>query len=595
MAARTVFNPKILDASVRDVTALLSDDQKADVLLYAMQHLQARTTIENAVSSVLQITDLSPHNAAAARLLRAKARLAAGRRVGAHEDLEAVLRLEPEHPEASTMLSRRIVAVADKQSPALPRTYPMFSVEIWREIALFLPRHDLKTLLLVPHIVSRVASQLLFQKIDLHFVVWEDDEDESQPEVRLDQQLDKWHAQRSADILTRIIVDPGFAALVKTLRIFAPRLSVQQSMAFQTGMLANALPKMINLSNFHCTMNPQGLNSVLRVIESARSKIEGLSLKPTNRSCPISLPNLKSLRKLAVYDLDENASQTFSFIAHNQGTIRELSLKGLFSTLSTEALAVRHLTQLDFSGTIRADRQVFAEILANGRQLETLRISCILNCGPSAQFRAHRTALPYLKHFAFTIMNISASVADADLFPAISEFLRHRPHLQTLHLKAPFKSMQNRLGYDAAVWGVLPSLAALRNLHITIPGDVAPGLATWLVPRTVRALSLDGELPELAEMPSFISQLRPGVPPSIRLIAFPQYAVPDVALLVELGFPMVRVVRLGDDYWTVVRHSDGKVRELEKWPSRRARYSAHEWLEWLGCEDAMWPEIIDFF
>ncbi|EPQ56057.1 hypothetical protein GLOTRDRAFT_111085 [Gloeophyllum trabeum ATCC 11539] len=591
-----VFNPKILDASIRDVTASLTDDQKADVLLYAMKHLQvenSRTTIENAVQSILQIADLSPRNAASARVLRAKARLAAGRRVGAHEDLEAVLRLEPDHPEASILLSRRVV-VTDK-SPVHPRSYPMFSVEIWREIALFLPRHDLKTLLLVPHIVSRVASQLLFQKIDLHFVVWEDDEDESQPEVRLDQQLDKWHAQRSADILTRIIIDPGFASLIKTMRIFAPRLSVQQSMAFQTGMLSNALPKMNNLTNFHCTMNPQGLNAVMRVIESSRPKLSGLSLKPTNRSTPIILPNLKSLRKLAVYDLDENASQTFKFIAHNQGTIRELSLKGLFSTLSTEALAVRHLTQLDFSGTIRADRQVFSEILANGRQLEALRISCILNTAVSAQFRSNKTALPYLKHFAFSIMNISAAVTDTDLFPALSEFLRNRKALVTLHLKAPFKSMQQRLGYDAAVWGVLPSLPSLRNVHITIPKDVAPGLATWLIPREVTTLSLDGELPELAEMPSFISQLRPGVPPGLKLVAFPQYAIPDVALLIERGFPMVRVCRLGDDFWTVIRKEDGvSIKELERWPSRRARYSAPEWLEWLGCEDALWPEIIDF-
>lgn len=34
-----VFNPKILDASIRDVTSCLSDHQKADVLLYAMGHL----------------------------------------------------------------------------------------------------------------------------------------------------------------------------------------------------------------------------------------------------------------------------------------------------------------------------------------------------------------------------------------------------------------------------------------------------------------------------------------------------------------------------------------------------------------------------
>jgi len=34
-----VFNLRILDSSIRDVTACLSDSQKADVLLHALQHL----------------------------------------------------------------------------------------------------------------------------------------------------------------------------------------------------------------------------------------------------------------------------------------------------------------------------------------------------------------------------------------------------------------------------------------------------------------------------------------------------------------------------------------------------------------------------
>lgn len=36
----SVFNPKILEASIRDVTTDLADVHKVDVLIYAMQHLQ---------------------------------------------------------------------------------------------------------------------------------------------------------------------------------------------------------------------------------------------------------------------------------------------------------------------------------------------------------------------------------------------------------------------------------------------------------------------------------------------------------------------------------------------------------------------------
>ena len=35
----SVFNPKMLDASIRDVVASLSSNDKTNVLLYAMEHL----------------------------------------------------------------------------------------------------------------------------------------------------------------------------------------------------------------------------------------------------------------------------------------------------------------------------------------------------------------------------------------------------------------------------------------------------------------------------------------------------------------------------------------------------------------------------
>ena len=45
---------------------------------------------------------------------------------------------------------------------------------------------------------------------------------------------DKWDSQRSADILTRVITDSGFASIIKTLRIFVPGREVVP-MSFQTG------------------------------------------------------------------------------------------------------------------------------------------------------------------------------------------------------------------------------------------------------------------------------------------------------------------------------------------------------------------------
>jgi hypothetical protein len=110
-----------------------------------------------------------------------------------------------------------------------------FSSEIWRNIAMLLPRRDLKSLLFVPHIPSRVASQLLFRRIDLHFggtMDWEELlplESHPQPNRKMIPET------KSADILTRIILDPGFASLVRSLRIFSASFDQDRSMAFQTG------------------------------------------------------------------------------------------------------------------------------------------------------------------------------------------------------------------------------------------------------------------------------------------------------------------------------------------------------------------------
>lgn len=111
-----------------------------------------------------------------------------------------------------------------------------FSPELWREIAQFLPRRDLQTLLFVPHpVISRTASQLIFRKIDLHFSGWTHDDDADPWSSHSPPRGKDQDAQRSADILTRLIVDSEFASLVRTLRIYSPRRDTDSSIAFQTG------------------------------------------------------------------------------------------------------------------------------------------------------------------------------------------------------------------------------------------------------------------------------------------------------------------------------------------------------------------------
>lgn len=53
-------------------------------------------------------------------------------------------------------------------------------------------------------------------------------------EVAVD--IDKWHAQRSAEILTRLVSDVAYAGLVRSLTIWAPEKTKNVLTSFQTGV-----------------------------------------------------------------------------------------------------------------------------------------------------------------------------------------------------------------------------------------------------------------------------------------------------------------------------------------------------------------------
>ncbi|GLB44437.1 hypothetical protein LshimejAT787_1700640 [Lyophyllum shimeji] len=600
-----VFNPKILDASIRDVSSCLTDNQKADLLLYAMRSLhpegRSRTIIENAVQSCLLISSLSSENAAKARILRARARLAAGSHFGAQEDLQAALVAEPDNPEAKALLHQRSVTVEKLLAPLPPRK-ERFSVEIWREIARYLPRHDLKALLFVPHAVSRVASQLLFQQVDLHFGGIDAEEGRSDlwthhhaEDLTVAREDDARHAQRSADILTCIIVDPAFASSVRTLRIYAPMRDRDGAMAFQTGMLTNALVKLINLRNVHISAGVEGILPVLRVLHTCTPRLRGLSIHSPEGPTDLQYLDFKHLAHFSYCTTGGSNNQVQSFLAQNRDFLRTVYIDNPHWAFPTNSVSIRNLTHIHFTGHIPLNNQLFADILTNGRQLESLTLCCSLDGSTSQQFRSLHSyghgqpALPFLRHFVFSVLAVHRRVADRDLFPAIAEFLRGRQHLRSLVLTAHDETVQRAVGFDAAVWGVLPSLVHLKSLKITYPPDLSPGLASWLIPRSVLALALTlDHVPSSSRDPvPFLEQFRPGVPHALRYIGLPDLLpLRNISAVVGHGFPMVRVVRVGISYWSVLRGEDGSVRELEPCPKRTVAYHCVEWLEWRGCEPA---------
>ncbi|KAK7044761.1 J domain-containing protein [Favolaschia claudopus] len=578
-----VFNPKILDASLRDVALCLSDNQKAEMLLYGLgilpQEGPSRAVIENAIQSCLQVTSLSPHNAARARILRARRRLSSGYQRGAQEDLQAALAAEPDNAEAKALLHHRSVAVEKLLSPLLPAGNGRFSDEIWREIALWLPRRDLKTLLFVPNALSRVASQLLFRRLDLHLSVPPDHEDGG---ATPPPPLASSYAQRTADILTRVITDPSFGGFVRTLCVYSYATGKDESMSFQLGMLTNAISRMINLRNVHISAFSENTVPLLRVLQPVR--IRGLSLVCPDAPVDLSQFECQTLHHLSFSTREGTQSPTNTFIAQNR-SLRTVSLHNMSWIFPSDALSLRNLTSIAFSGHLPPSSPAIADILEHGRQLDTLSLTCTFECLPAEQFRAHMGTLPFLRHFSLTVCGAARRTGSADLFPAVSDFLRARNELKSLTLVVREEADQRTTGFDAAAWGVLPSLTQLKALTITYPRDLAAGLAAWLIPRTLRALTLD-----YASAPrdpiSLLDQLRPGIPPDLRYVEIPDFSARSARVTVEHGFPMARVVKIAGAYWRVVRGADGKVADVYQWP-HKGEGAAREWLEWLGCEDAI--------
>ena len=210
---------------------------------------------------------------------------------------------------------------------------------------------------------------------------------------------------------------------------------------------------------------------------------------PSDGTGELKIPKFKNITQFAYCSTGDSPSEVNEFLARNQGSIRTIHIQNLNWTFPSQVISIRNLTHLDFLGTFPADSPALNAILNDGHQLESLRLKCVLECTASVAFRDNLNALPFLKHFSLCLLGYR--VNDADLFPAISEFLRGRVDLHMLQLTVPSAEYAHkRLGYDANVWGVLPSLVNLRSLSATLPKDVAAAVAMWLVPRSVQSLTL---------------------------------------------------------------------------------------------------------
>ena len=82
------------------------------------------------------------------------------------------------------------------------------------------------------------------------------------------------------------------------------------------------------------------------------------------------------------------------------------------------------------------------------------------------------------------------------------------------------------------------------------------------------------------------------MPPQLRFIGLSQFHVEDATAVVEQGFPMVRVARIDEEYYTVTK-AGGKML-LEEWPKGRTQFNARDWLECYWCGEAEWRDPTQF-
>ncbi|KAG2357642.1 hypothetical protein BDR07DRAFT_1463415 [Suillus spraguei] len=211
-----VFNPRILDASIRDVTECLLTLKK---LMFCSTPCSICRSKGPELSWRMLFSRFSKSRASISRLarallLRAKSRLAAGYRTSAQQDLLFVLSSDPANQDAKAIIqSEHLRREMEPDGP------PRFSAEVWRKIALYLPK---------PY----------FREIDLHFTASPGPNNRYKDVLggHDEQELDAWHYQRSADILTRILVDTVFASHIRSLSVYAIVSDASHILAFKTGL-----------------------------------------------------------------------------------------------------------------------------------------------------------------------------------------------------------------------------------------------------------------------------------------------------------------------------------------------------------------------
>jgi len=465
--------------------------------------------------------------------------------------------------------------------------------EIWREVANWLTRPDWRMLLRVPHPLRKFASDLFFRDIFLQFDVYSSCSDDVQLSRR-QEELQAWHSQRTLGIMTRILRDWRFAGRVRSLRVHMcdHRLGGPIDVInFELNCFAEVLWKLSGLKTLYLYGSPIFLYNLVSRLPDLTPRVEGVTIRYHQYEgriyCPRIPAPLRNLEQLCVHPT------TADLCAYNDGlkeasqTLRRLKMAHHSSPVPIITPLAGNLTHLELVAPWggASETSLFHVILGSGERLESLRLVGYPLQAHSIHFRQFRRSLPLLRDFGIRLVHGRMAMIDPDLFPAICDFLRDRPLLESLELVAYTREVdQAAFGFGTYVWEFVSSLPRLRILSANLLSAIPRKRMIGLIPRSIKTLSV----PPCGVW--YLEQLlqEDGWPDDLRFFGIdesPQQNAISLARKIAISIPSVRVVRLSQDYFTVTGRNDGKSVRVDQWPSRAAEIYRKEYLDSCGCED----------
>ncbi|KAF7759831.1 hypothetical protein Agabi119p4_11526 [Agaricus bisporus var. burnettii] len=470
-----------LTATVHSALTALNPARKAQFLLdTALSLIDAGrygAEVEKYLDVYLKTPDLPKTQVAQALLARANARKAAGDELltQAHQDFQAVLRLDPSNRQVAHQIRRRtqIHFAHDPPSHRAP-------LEVWSRIANYIPRYHLRSWLHLSSFHRSIALHHIFHSVDLYF-------GEDQPE----------NVNRSLDIFDRVKSDRSFALLVKCLRVH---------WAYEEGELLDimlrvfrtALPEFIALKEFEWIGYPELRQDMVQSILASHPRLVAFGCIGFHfDACGISA--FHTLRKLTLRAEDDDGyadwSEITTVLNNNASTLTHLTLGAYLHRQHSwdspfSSPTIHNLTHLDLVDT-RMSHLVLSRIAnaaggVNGR-LESLTLhgvmeepgkaAVIFDSDEIVGMGGQHTLLPRLTSFRFLLVGQPQFVNNTNpnpssqhpqehydptilhLYQTITHFLRNRPNLRKLDLGGcPWEFLVP----------ILPELKGLRVLGVRI-------------------------------------------------------------------------------------------------------------------------------